>query len=151
MRQPEQPGSPHGRQHSCLQWCPSPVELSTSPHRAHPLLQAHQPLPAPTLPPTSLWGSILQLMQTEAQNSLERPASGGRETQSQVSSATLLPAAKGRAECSQSTLEEEGFAAKESWCAPLGRSRHTRTLPTTALNTTRRRKWSLGASTTFYP
>lgn len=82
----------------------------TSPQRAHPLHQAHQP-------PSSLWGPILQPVQNRSSEELGEACLPG--TQSQVSSATLLPAVKGLAE-QLSPLEEEGFAAKESLRAPLG-------------------------------
>lgn len=55
-----------------LQWCPSPwssVQVLTG----LILCTSLSLLP----PPTSLWGSILQLVQTGAQNSLERQASWG--------------------------------------------------------------------------
>lgn len=52
---------------------------------------------SPCSRPHLIMGSILQSAQTEAQNSLEREASLSG-TQSQVSSATLLPAATGLAE-----------------------------------------------------
>lgn len=104
------------------------MELSTGPHRAQLLHQAHQPLPAPT-PQPHYGAPFYSQHKTGAQNSLERQASWGLKAR--CLAPPCCPQPKGLAECCWSPREEEGFAAKESWSALLGRSKCIRTLPTT--------------------
>lgn len=124
-----------------LQCCPSPVELSTSPHRAHP-----QPLPAPT--PNLIMG----LHSTASANrSSEQPGEASLSgCKARCLAPPCCPQPKGglRVACLhwRKRSSQPRNPGVLHWAGATAPEHCLQQLPSA-----HRRKWSPGGNTTFYP